>query len=532
MKLLAALYGFALDYNAILRKQARPGGFSGWSDIYDLCEAYYLNNDLYAALRDAFHQQATVEPSSTVGLRNPAFRLVEFYAAKVFPWDHDDGLPVRAERDQILGPIEQIWEWSNWIERQSLAGRFDAMYGDLYLQAATKGDTPRTSQAYFTVLNPRFVTETSTDFRGYLTRIRLDVPQAASEASGQEGAYYVTDIWDKATDSFRRWTHRQGSHAALDALGAPAFERSMRVAYHIDFVPFTHAPFRNIGIERGLSAILTILEKADHANQIATALHQRMFRWNRAFFVSMANLEGAAALGLDDDEPAAATEIDLSTGEKMINLAGKRTITPLVPNLAWADHLAVVDAMMDELEYDSPELAYSKLRQLGETSGRAVALLLSDTTDRTKDVRRSAWRSLARIDMMCLHLGRERRIPSFGAIGTFAGGDYRHRFVDVPVIPISDYEEAQTQQTRAQAAAAIEKLRNLRLLVDVLRFTEQQAEAILAAAAATGQTVLDTLAGALPPAPAPTEDAAAPDLAPEDAAALNTQIAEALSAAV
>jgi hypothetical protein len=491
MRLIASMFGSAAATNALLRAQI-GNGFNGWNDIYDLLEAYYYNNDLYTtlglhALED---QQAN---RKTLGLRTVAHRIVEFYASKTFPFSLEDGVPIRADYPAIIDPIERMWEWSNFETQQPTVGRFHSLYGDAYLQVATKGAVPRNRQVYWTQLHPRNVRIIKTDFRGYTTYVRIDTPTDAMEDDGTERTYMVTDVWDKYAGTFRRWEHDKGYDTPLAELGPPAFQRSLD-AFRIDFIPVVKIPFRDIGLPRGMSAFLHILDKQNEANRIITSLHLNLFRWNRPFWVATANEEGADALDLIDEED---TETDSSNkrldlgGEEAISLPGRKRLEPLVPDIDWSGHLGAAALLMEEIEYDAPELAYSKLRTMNQVSARAVALLLSDTIDRATEARRNAWGGLVRVQQMGLTMGQVGGVPGFDAatIGTWEQGRFRHRMVGPAVISATEQEEADTLATRAGAGVQIGSITQRGILTEVLDFTEDEADRILAAAPTAGGTV-------------------------------------------
>jgi hypothetical protein len=490
MRLIASLFGSAAAENALLQAQI-GSGFAGWNAIYDLLEAYYYNNDLYDTLGTHAipDQQAN---RKTQGLRTSANRIVEFYASKTFPFDLEDGMPIRTGNERIAEPIERMWEWSNFETAQPPAGRFHALYGDLYLQVATKGAQPRNRQVYWTRIHPRHMTKIETDFRGFTTYCRIDVPQTAVNADGTETGYMITDVWDKYADTFRRWEHDKHASTPLAELGNPTINKRMTERLQIDFVPVVKMPFRDIGLPRGMSAFLHILDKQNELNRIVTQLHLNMFRWNRPFWVATANEAGADALALVDeaDDEDGTARLDLG-GEEAISLPGRKQLQPMVPDIKWDGHLAVAVAMAEEIEYDAPELAYSKLRTMNQVSGRAVALLLSDTIDRATEARRNAWGGLVRVHQIGLTMGQVGGIPGFerARIGSFDNGDFRHRMIGAPVIGATEQEEAETLDTRARAGVQVGQITQRGILTEVLDFTDDEADRILAAAPAAGGTL-------------------------------------------
>jgi hypothetical protein len=81
--------------------------------MYNLLAAYYGSNGLYEQLRQDF-VAAGLWGEGLRGLRNPAFRIVEFYVAHLWPGSLPDALPIVTEREAIIEPIQQVWAWSGW----------------------------------------------------------------------------------------------------------------------------------------------------------------------------------------------------------------------------------------------------------------------------------------------------------------------------------------------------------------------------------------------------------------------------------
>ena len=133
-------------------------------------------------------------------LRNPAYRVVEFYAAKLWPGALDQALPIVTNNERITPAIQQIWQWSNWASEKQAVARTFPMCGDLFIKVASK-----TGRVFLQNLNAENVTDFSTDERGFLEYIRIDVPRVRRLTDGKLQAYTLTEVWDKSTQLFRRW---------------------------------------------------------------------------------------------------------------------------------------------------------------------------------------------------------------------------------------------------------------------------------------------------------------------------------------
>lgn len=431
------------------------------SDItmYRVLWAYYEANGLYDELVYLLNQQS-VAHEALLPLRNPANRVVEFYSAKLFPGANlQDALPIIDTTDAVKTAIEQVWKWSNFADQKQVFARWFAAYGDGFIKVVAKRDP---SQVYFQLLQPETTTQIDHDNRGFLTYLRLDVPQVRRDAKGKEESFTLTEVWDKSRDSFRVWEHDKGTGAELQNLGTPMRDESIRQIVGDDFIPVVHARFKNTGKLRGSGAFVHALDKINEANREATRLNQMLFRHNKNTWVLRAN----AMTG--DNRPlppprleGEATGSPLNTvsigDEEFYRLPGLSTLESLVPNLNYAAALSILQDHMLELERDLPELAYYRLREMGaQLSGRAVRLLLSDAVDRCLEARGNAENALIRADMMALTIGK-----ATGALkveGSFDAGSFDHAFKSRPVIPTSDEEDAQASMVQANAGLAWEKL--------------------------------------------------------------------------
>jgi hypothetical protein len=121
----------------------------------------------------------------------------------------------------------------------------------------------------------------------------------------------------------------------------------------------------------------------------------------------------------------------------IVYLNGMASMESLIPNINYAAALDILNAMLNELEADLPELAFYRLRDSESfrvAQGRAVRLLLSDAVSRILEARGNAEAGLVRANQMALTIGAD--VGLFGDIGTYENGDYDHHFTDRPVIPL------------------------------------------------------------------------------------------------
>lgn len=427
-----------------------PLSESSPGDLYRLLRAYYENNGLFDVLTTILRDAGT--PSEQLkGLRNPAFRVVEFHAAHLWPGTLPEALPIVAENAKLEPAITQVWEWSNWGAKKQVAARWLAIYGDLFIKVVQREDK---SRVYFQLLDPAHVADFDTDERGFLTYCRIDVPVTEREGdSGRFKRLTNTEVWEK--DRLRVWRHERGD-APIGQLGTPVRDDPLSTM-GIDFVPIAHAKFRDIGDARGVGAFTLQLDKIDEANRQATRLYSLLFRHNSVTWALRANGMDASgrplpAPRLSTDSGPVASDGTLRLGDDtLLRLPGNSDITSLVPLLPYDAALAILQDYLRELEQDLPELAYARVREMGDVSGRAVRLLLSDALSRVLEARGNAESALIRANQMALTLGAHAGL--FGELGTFEAGDFVHSFEPRDVLPADELERSTTEQAFAQAAA-------------------------------------------------------------------------------
>jgi hypothetical protein len=422
---------------------------------YQYLEARYHMVGMYAGLGEAAYESGVWHPAMK-GLRSPEYRVVEFYASKLWPGTLPDALPVITENDAIIPSIEQLWQWSNMNVAKQVQARWIALYGDAFWKVATTEDRRR---VYLQAIKPEHVTDFDEDERGFMTYCRIDIP-AQAVREGDKITYKThTEVWDKRTQTVRRWLHDKAIDEDLDRLGAMESELPFST-WGIDFVPITHAPFKDIGEPRGQNSFTHALDKIDEANMQATRLHQMLFRHNANTWVLRAN--GNDPSGRPLPPPvlpggSAAAPSDANTyslGEERVwRLPGMSELQSQVPNINYDSALAIIKAQEAEILRDLPELLYYELAEKGELSGVALTRLMSGAIDRLIEVRGNAESGLIRAVQMALTIGQNAGL--FAGLGTYEAGNFNFTFAEREAIPISDVEEAASVVSYVQAGVPL-----------------------------------------------------------------------------
>jgi hypothetical protein len=420
------------------------------AEWYGILERYYKNNGLY----DTLAQMLRIEGLWMQGmkpLRNPANRAVEFHVSHLWPGTLPNAMPISAKNSRVIDAIHQVWNWSDWGSEKQIAARKYANLGDLFIKVPTyRNAEGEVTQVFLQFLDAANVIDFKKDARKFLTYIRMDTYQMRTADDGGAEQYVRTEIWNKAMGMYEIYQHNKGKGASIQELGDPIISKPIKDSFGFDFIPIVHAKFCDVGEQRGKNCYEHALDKIDEANMQATRLHQMLFRYNKPTTAVMANAEDTSGRPLPpptiegrEGETTGAVEIG---DDDLWELPGYSDIKHLVPDLKYADALAILNAQMAELEADLPEILYYQLKEKGELSGKALQTVLSGAIDRALEARGNAETALVRAQQMALTIGQLRQLDGFEAdtIGTFEDGSFKHSFVEREVVPLSQKERAET----------------------------------------------------------------------------------------
>ena len=468
-------------------------------DWYDVLELYYHNNALYQALREA-GVASGLSGEAMRALKNPAHRSVEFFASHLWAGALPEALPIVSENRLLEPAVQQLWSWSNWGAQKQVAARRFAMLGDLFVKVRSSGDfvPPDERRVWFQQVAPRSVTDFRKDDRNFITYFRIDVPMIDTDTAGAVTQRWShVEVWDKATGTYRQWRHLGESvNATVETLTGLDVTASIEELTGVDFIPIVHAPFRDVGDDRGVGCFVPAIDKIDEVNRLATRLHQMGFR-------NMRNLWASTRTGLDAANrplPAARVgpvmtainrvrggtmytaegQVEQAADETVIDLPGATDLKSLVPQLAYGDLLDVLRESMREIESDLPEIQWYRLAEEGaELSGRAIRLKMAPAAKRVEEARGNAETALARLDQMGLSMGQA--IGLWSDVGSYDAGDFEHAFAAREIFPLSDLDEAESHRARGQAAQSYTSagVPLATVLIDVMEKTEAEARKIL-----------------------------------------------------
>lgn len=456
-QLVGAFRSYSAWWNYVTISLQRTETQAPHEEMYDLLEAYYLQNGVYEVLDRLNGSVGQVTSGDRINvskpLRNPAKRVVEFYASKLWGGSLPNALPIETENDTIIPAIEKIWEWSNWGSEKQTCARWFANFGDMVIKVSTNGDVDKApTRVFMQNIKPKYLTDFDVDERGYLTWGRFDVPRTRRNAKGDIEQYTHTEVWDKAANSYRVWHHEKGNRGGIDHMGQVRAEAEITDFGGINFIPIVVQSFRSYGTERGIGAFTTELDKIDEVNRMATRMHNMMYRHNKPLWATVRSASGTdgrpvPALNLGKDAPLTREDAD----EEIINMPGASDIKSLIPPINYEHFLATIDAQMMEIEKDLPELAYYRLRDL-QLSGVAAITMLGDTIDKAIEARGNGEAGMIRAQQMALTMGQAYDLFD-GVEGTFESGDFDHSFRERPVIATSEMDRANVFKSYVDAGS-------------------------------------------------------------------------------
>jgi len=412
--------------------------------LYHKLDRLYENNGLYE--RQIYsnthnYNRGAVDRflDHTRPLRTTVNRSVEFYESKLAV-----PMTITSDNQQVIDAINQIWIWSNFSAIKNVMLRFGGLYGNIFIKIVSDG-----SKVYFENIKPEYVSDITTDNRGYLNTIRLDIP-IVDENDNQ---LTYTEYWSKSEGYFSIWQHRLGENAELSTLGTPV-QSGWLAEMGIDFVPFINIKFKDIGKKWGVGAVNHALDKIEEANKESSRLSDLIFRNNKATWSITSNNVDANGRSIPPRlSKDAEDEFFSANGESFLKLPGNAELKSLVPDLHYADALSILDSMMSEIKQDLPELLYYDLKDSSNMSGKSIKLLMSAAIDRANEYLDNFVQGLIRANQIALTIGKFWGI--FNLTGNYEDGSFTHQISTPELFPLSEDEKASTLKSYVEAGMAL-----------------------------------------------------------------------------
>lgn len=396
-------------------------GNAAYTDLIRVLQRYQTDRRFYRYIR---------------GIYNPARRIVEFYvqhvAGGVLSTRPGQGaLPIETEIEPLRAAIGQVWQWSNWQSKKSVMVRHGAALGDSFLKIVD--DTAR-QKAFVQVLWPGIVSAAEHDDYGNVVAYTIEYT-----ATDDRGSYRYKETCDKTKFA----TFRDGQPFAYG--DAPA-----TWANPYGFVPMVHAMHLDLGGEWGAVPHHATMDKVHELNDQASLLNDQV---RKAVNVPW------AFIGVDPGD------ISLTSGQDDVPILAIKGATKnevelkaLLYEIDIEHALANIQAQIEEIERDHPELTIRKLReQVRDVTGRAVRLIFDDAERLVVEARANYDDGQRRALQMAMSIAGFRGYgPEFEGmdLGTYAAGGLDFTFGERPVLPEDEAEKTQADLQRAQAAQA------------------------------------------------------------------------------
>ena len=403
---------------------------------YEVLWGFYLNDIYDEAVNDlaAVYKRQESLYKDIVGLYNPVARLVDFYVAKLaggalWPEPQADNVLVRRGMgafplicdEATREAIWRIWAWSDWQTKKGLWVRYTAAMGDSVLQVTTPP-----GQVRIEVHHPRELTEADFERDGSISYAVMEYTAAERDATtGQTRLYTFKQVFTPV--SMRTYKDGMPWDYVNNTAKGPLWE--WENAY--GFVPLVLTRHREIGQTWGACCFHHVIDKIDDVNDLASHLGTQIRKAVHPQWVSYGTKAGAG----------------MERSDKLWHHPNPQgRVEALVESIDIAAVTAEIQQRLNEIEKDCPELKAGRVGDNArDVSGRAVALLAGDVTDRVTEARGLYDAALVKAQAMALQMGAQNKL--------WPQGDFEHRIGERPIFP-PDEVELLTLETQRLAVEA------------------------------------------------------------------------------
>ena len=315
---------------------------------------------------------------------NPTRRLVEFYAAQVYPGllSEDgsklpDGVPLAIPFSEDTDPalrtaIAQIWQWSNWQARKAVLVRYGAALGSTLVEVV---DDVEAGQVTLEVTWPGLLADIVLNAAGDVKSYVLEYP-----AVDDDGEY----IYRKEVDSDSIRYYRDGQ--PFDYGSGTMIENIY------GFIPAAWCKHQDVGGIHGSPAIAGSMAKIDELNNLAAHVHDQIHKVIGAPIVLWANGNVSSLFSTQNRAATNEFEQPMAEQESVLMLKGPQggSVDSLAGSLSLSDSAIFMDRLLTELESDYPELSfYDELRSMSAVTGPSVSRLVGDVSSRVQEAQAS-----------------------------------------------------------------------------------------------------------------------------------------------
>lgn len=414
-----------------------PSFLSDWDDYstrlqrYEVYDGYY-HNIAYHSIVSYSQSLKTLERlyKHVRGVYNPVMRLVELYVAKVYGGELDTenaeygAIPIETDNPGLREAIAQLWRNSRWGEKKSVYVRNGARFGDSYIKII---DDMARGMVYMETVDPRKIKTVDTAPNGTVERVVI------------EYLIYRNDKWCMYTeiitpDKYKTMLDGELYAFNTNARGEPVAEWDNEYG----FVPFVHVMHRDTGLAYGANAYYGTLHKINELNDLASILNDAARKQAQMPLVfknaRVSSLDFGSDQSDNTDNTADKPRKDTVT---TLNITGDNAdVMPIPPVLDLSGGLANIQAVLEEIERDLPELSLHRIRDGGNLTAPGVTTAWSDGASRIREARGNYDTSLVEAQRMAVAIGGMRGYSGFAGfnLASLDTGAVNHQIAQRPVI--------------------------------------------------------------------------------------------------
>lgn len=405
--------------------------------IYDS----YRNNTAYSSFNSI---ALTLKAANNLykhirGVYNPVFRQNQLLVSYIYGGSIDmenltsGAIPIVTGNAALIEAIKQVFTWSRWGENKSIYTRYGALLGDSVLKII---DDREKQKVRMEVLHPGKVRDVELDAVGNVLSILIEYERDPDTdvSSITPGRFSPLNNWqnnksytysEKITkDTFETFKDGEPFAYYADASGKPV----AAWANEYGFVPVVMCQHQPSGLKWGENAFHASIRKIDEVNDLASLLDDQI----RKAVIPL--LYAAGTRGESD------LDADTSQKDKYTILYGPKdsTLQPVIADIDIVGAGGRIDAVLQELERDLPELALQRMRESAGTNMTApgVKAAYSDAIGRINEARGQYDSALVRALQMAISIGGYNQYENFGGfnLNSYDAGALDFYIKDRPVI--------------------------------------------------------------------------------------------------
>lgn len=458
-------------------------GVTSGTAIYDAMFAYYSNQAFESDEWRTYISRFKLYRKTRL-IYNPVKRLVDFYAAQLYPGVlSPDGLsqgdqfplaiPLNPDIDERLRlAIAQFWRWTNFQSQKSRIGRTGAMTGNVLL---TIVDEPDRSRIQSDIVWPGFVKDLQLDSSGNVTRYVIEY--TAIQEDGQRFRYR------KEVDRDRIKTFKNGVPFAFGS--APANYRNP-----YGFVPAVWIKHVDTGSDIGAPAIKGDIGKVDELNSLVSHIHDEMHKQIDTPQIIATSTAIVPALKRQEAVGAGIAEEEIRL---LLKAGADTTVHTLTGNLNLDHAFVYVERLLDEIEKDNPELIFwSQLRNMSQVTGPGAQRMMGDVQGLLWDAAANYDHQFMKLFQMAVAIGGWResqgdwddnsqteKFQGFD-LDSYRDGDLDFFILPRVLVPTSTDEQIAQRQAKATFAVTLRDFLPAEQILRETGFPEEDIKNLLA----------------------------------------------------